>query len=90
PCRYREKELRFLSEREELEKSLEKSVAEKNQFQSEDLAKQKVMENLTSTANQCKEETVKLKAELELQACALEREKKQKETLKQSLDKEVK
>ncbi|XP_040291098.1 calcium-binding and coiled-coil domain-containing protein 2 [Bufo bufo] len=87
---YIEKETKMLSERKELEKSLEKLMAEKNHSQSEDMARQKTVENLTSTANQCKEDTVKLKAELELQTCALEKEKKQKENLRQSLEKEGK
>ncbi|KAM3923781.1 calcium-binding and coiled-coil domain-containing protein 2 [Leptodactylus fuscus] len=86
---YREKEQKFLLDREELEKALEKSEAERLRFQSTDVAKKKTVETLTSTVNQCKEETVKLKAELEFQTCALEKEKKQKENLKQSLDKEV-
>ncbi|XP_056404181.1 calcium-binding and coiled-coil domain-containing protein 2 [Hyla sarda] len=88
--RYKEQEQKLLSDRKELEKSLEKSMAEKNLLKSEAVAKQKIAENFTYTVNQCKEENVKLKAELELQACALEKEKKQKENLRQLLDKEVK
>lgn len=87
---YKEKEQTFLSDREQMEKSLQKSEAEKHFFQSENMAKQKVVENLTRTVNQCKEETVKLKAELELQTCTLEKEKKQKENLRESLDKQIK
>ncbi|CAJ0939286.1 unnamed protein product [Ranitomeya imitator] len=63
--RYEEKEKTSLAEREELKQALERSEAEKHHLQSEDLAKQKVLENMTCTANQCKEENVKLKAELE-------------------------
>ncbi|KAG8566095.1 hypothetical protein GDO81_013099 [Engystomops pustulosus] len=55
---HKEREIKYLSDKEELEKSLEKSVAEKCFFQ--------------------------------LQTLTLEREKKQKESLKQSLDKELK
>ncbi|XP_069607854.1 calcium-binding and coiled-coil domain-containing protein 2 [Ranitomeya imitator] len=85
---YEEKEKTSLAEREELKQALERSEAEKHHLQSEDLAKQKVLENMTCTANQCKEENVKLKAELELQTCTLEKEKSTSETLKHSLHKE--
>ncbi|XP_069809272.1 calcium-binding and coiled-coil domain-containing protein 2 [Dendropsophus ebraccatus] len=86
---YWEKEEKFLSEKEELEKVLEKSMAERHHFQNEAVAKQKVVETMTCTVNQCKEETVKLKAEHELQAYTLEKEKKQRENVRQLLDKEL-
>ncbi|XP_073428502.1 calcium-binding and coiled-coil domain-containing protein 2 isoform X1 [Dendrobates tinctorius] len=84
-----EKEKKSLAEREELKQALERSEAEKHHLQSEDMAKQKVLENMTCAANQCKEENVKLKAELELQTCTLEKEKSTSENLKHSLHKEV-
>ncbi|XP_073539626.1 calcium-binding and coiled-coil domain-containing protein 2 isoform X2 [Phyllobates terribilis] len=84
-----EKEKKFLAEREELKQTLEKTEAEKHHLQSEGMAKQKLVENMTCTVNQWKEENVKLKEKLELQTCTLEKEKSVSENLKHSLHQEA-
>ncbi|KAM4030615.1 calcium-binding and coiled-coil domain-containing protein 2 isoform 2-T2 [Anomaloglossus baeobatrachus] len=85
---YKGKEQKLIAEREELKQALEKSAAEKHHLQSEDMAKQKLVEDVTCTLTQCREENVKLTAELELQTSMLEKEKSANENLKQSLHKE--
>ncbi|XP_075033081.1 calcium-binding and coiled-coil domain-containing protein 2 isoform X2 [Mixophyes fleayi] len=88
--KYKDNEQKLLSEKTEVEILLEKSVAEKNLFQSDIEAKQQAVEIVNGTFQICKGQVNKLRAELEVQAWTLENETKMKKKLQHSLDEEKK